>query len=300
MVLLRWIVGLSLPSLLVGLLLLGLLAREFHRPDLTVRLGAWLLQGNRERQTAGAVWQGILASRRSRDLLERPPDLESLQVASLPKPLLRSRYTLERVSSEFLVIASHERSTPLSTREIPREQMQELATSLQRYQQGSALLAELRLSRASFRTHAFVRAQIALEDGSIFPLLLKELQKANDPQAWTFLEMSPEDEQHWRQALRANFSPDDQGSAPDTTTVLYRASAAVVGSLVDSLYSAEVRRLQRTWRYGGEMQIRLTRSVDSFAGYVVLPNQAPIPVSFPLAAITPIIGAGRQAPRVAP
>ena len=52
-------------------------------------------------------------------------------MASLPKPLLRSRYTLERVSSEFLVIASHERGIPLSTREIPRLQIQELAASLQ-------------------------------------------------------------------------------------------------------------------------------------------------------------------------
>ena len=294
MFILRWIIGLCLPSLLLGFLVVALLATEYRRPYLTVRIGQWLLSHNRERETVGTVWQGILASRRSRQLLDRP-QADSLQVATLPKALLRSRFTLERASSEFLVMASRERRAPLSTRAIGRTQMQELATSLQYYRQGQILLSEVRLSRESFHTHAFVRAQIALEDGSIFPLLQRELQKISSPEAWNFVKMSPEDEHYWRGLLSSNFAPSLDLPAelgPDSQADVSRACAAVVESLTDSLYSAELDRLQRTWRFGGEMQIRLTRNMDEFVGYLVVENQAPVAVTVPGKKVTDVLGQG--------
>ena len=300
MVILRWIIGLCLPTLLVGILLAGLLATEYRRPYLTVRLGEWLLRHNRQRQTVGTVWQGILASRRSRDLLENQRQPDSLQVSSIPKALLRSRFTMERASVDFLVMASQERSSPLSAREIGRPQMQELAQSLQYYQLGQALLSDLRLSRNSFYTHAYVRAQIALDDGSIYPLLHRQLHRINSPEAWNFVKMSPEDEHYWRGMLRGNFSPRESGIAVDTPTPVSRACAAVIEGFADSLYSAEVDRLQRTWRFGGEMQIRLARKQDEFAGYIVLENQPPVAVVVPQGKVAPIIGEQVTASRATP
>jgi hypothetical protein len=291
MVILRWFVGLCLPSLLLGILIAGILVQEYHNPFLTVRLGEWLLRDNRQRQPVGAVWQGILASRRSRDVLENRRQDDSLQLTSLPKALLRSRFTMERASAELLIMASRERNSPLSARQIGRTQMQELAQSLQYFQLGQALLEDVRLSRESFRTHAYVRAQIALDDGTIYPQLHAQLHKINSPEAWNFVKMSPEDEQHWRGMLRSYFSPSESGGvAAVSESPLAVACTAVVQNLTESLYSAEVDRLQRTWRFGGEMQIRLAGRLEEFAGYIVLQNQPPVAVAFPRDSVTPIIG----------
>ena len=81
---------------------------------------------------------------------------------------------------------------------LPAAALREVALSLQIYQQGRALLQQAVISTDQLHIHALIIAQIALEDGSLFPLLHQQLLSQNSPGAWTFLHMDQTEVEYWQ------------------------------------------------------------------------------------------------------
>lgn len=276
---LRWIIGLTLPGLVLTLLGLGALWFEYRTQAGAMRLGEYLLQHNRNRLTHGAVWQGILAMRQSRSNLENPAPPQPLELDTIPTALLRYRYVMEQPSPDFLILYARKRSQILRLDQLSSREIQNLAHALPVYQQGDILLAHIQLPQDTFRLQAQIQAQIGLEDGSIFPLLHRQLRKANAPEAWNFVKMSNEDQSHWQDHLERFFLPYETAVpyiSQDKTSAIANACAKLLQTWADSLYTRELRRLQQSWSTGEDLQIRLVHNLDTFSGYAIVGDEPPI------------------------
>ena len=288
----RWLICLILPGFILMLFALGILWWEQSTRWPSRRLGSYLLERNAGREQLGSVWKGILASRQTRTHLQETPPTPYLEPATLPGSLLQNRYWEARRSANFLVLRQYRRATPLHPERLSVLQMQELARSLQVFQQGKQLLANLSLSPDPYRIHARIRAQIALEDGSLFPLLHQRLLAENAPVAWDFVHMSAADERYWRESIDPALTP---GSAEDSTLAKQAPQVAdAVRSLVqtwaDSLLAAEVRLLRTAWENGPSFQLRIVRNMDTFTGYAVPPGELPIPFDLPTRQAEELLG----------
>ena len=288
----RWLIGLILPGFVLTILALGALWWEQHTHGSTRWLGGYLLEHNSDREQRGSVWKGILASRQTRTHLQETPSVPYLEPATLPESLLRNRYWEARRSANFLVLRHHRRATPLHPEKLSALQMQELARSLQIFQRGKQLLANLTLSPDAYRIHAHIRAQIALEDGSLFPLLHRRLLADNAPTAWDFVHMSADDQRYWRASIDPAITP---GSAEDSTLAkrapqVADAVRSLVQSWADSLLMAEIRLLRTAWETGPSFQLRIVRNMDTFTGYAVLPGELPIPFDLPARQAEELLG----------
>ena len=76
----------------------------------------------------------------------------------------------------------------------------------------------------------------------------------------------------------------------DTTSALPRVCAGLLQAWEDSLYAADLRRLQQAWAGGEEMEIRLVRSMDRFTGYAVVGDDPPARFWLPAARVAAILG----------
>ena len=276
---LRWIIGLALPGLVLALAGMGAMWVEYRTQVGAVRLGEYLLQNNRNRLTHGAIWQGILATRQSRSSLENPAPSKPLKLDTIPATLSRYRYDAEQPSPDFLILYARKRSQLLRLDQLSSQEIQNLAHALQIYRHGDLLLAHIQLPRDNFRLQAQIQAQIALEDGSIFPLLHRQLKKSNAPEAWNFVKMSPADQSHWQDYLGRFFLPyetTEPKTFEEQTSTMASACAELLQTWTDSLYVGELRRLQQSWAAGADLQIRLVRNLDTFSGYAIIADDPPI------------------------
>ncbi len=289
---LRWIIGLTLPGLLLTLLGAGALWLEYRTHYVAVRLGEYLLQHNQNRTARGAVWQGILASRKSRTALANRAHSDTLGLDTIPPALLRCHYGLDRPVPNFLVLRAWGRTAPLRLDQISGREMPNLARSLQAYHLGVALLSHIQLPRAAFQVHAQIQAQIALDNGSLFDLLHRELDRVNAPEAWNFVKMSPQDQDYWQGYLGRFLAP--TAARPeefqDEDAILANACTTLLETWTDSLYAAEVDQVQRLWASGTPIQIRLVRNMDTFTGYAIVADEPPIRFSLPAAQVAAVPG----------
>ncbi len=284
MPILRWIIGLAIPGLLLCLVGLGAMWFEYRTQLGAVRLGEYLLLHNRDRLTRGAVWQGILATRQSRTKLENRTRPNSLKLDTMPAALLRYRYEAEQPSPDFIILHARKRALSLRLDQLSSREIQHLAHALQIYQHGELLLSQIQLPREIFHLQAQIQAQIAVENGSIFPLLHRQLKKANAPEAWDFVKISPADLGHWQDYLERFFLPQEIAepqSNREETSALASACAELLQTWADSLYTGERRRLRKTWTGGADLQIRLVRNLDTFSGYAIVADDPPIRFTLP-------------------
>ena len=293
---LRWVVGLVLPALILSLIGLAGLVLEYHTGWVAASLGEYLLRRNPERDQRGVVWQGIRATRESRSqLAERPPS-DSLRLAALPASLRHCQYQAAPAAANRVLLRSRARAAPLRLERADRAQMEDLARSLQVYRRGAQLLAQIELPREVYRAHARIQAEIALEDGSLFPWLHRALLAAGSSEGWSFIRMSPADRAYWRAQLAPLLSPSEPAAAgrqralPDTASLLPRMCADLLRAWEDSLYAVDTRRLQQAWNGGAEMQIRLVRSMDRFTGYAIVDDDPPARFSLPAARAAAALG----------
>lgn len=288
----RWLIGLILPGFILTIFALGALWWEQSTHWPTRWLGSYLLERNAGREPRGSVWKGILASRQTRTHLQETPSAPFLETATLSQSLLQNRYWEARRSANFLVLRHHRCATPLHPEKLSALQMQELARSLQVFQQGKQLLATLSLSPDPYRIHARIRAQIALEDGSLFPLLHQRLLRVSAPVAWDFVRMSADDIHYWREAIGPALTP----GSPEDSTLAAQAPQVVdavrylVQTWADSLLTAEVLLLRTAWETGPSFQLRIVRNMDTFTGYAVLPGELPIPFDLPARQAEELLG----------
>jgi len=279
----RWLIGLTLPGILLLGCGLGGAWLEHRTHWIARRLGTYLLQRNEARPARGSVWQGILASRRTRSSLESSTWADSLQQETIPQAVLHGRYLVDRRSADFLVLRVDSRPMSLRPGRLTGPQMQELARSLQAYTQGRQLLAHVSLPRDPFQVHARIRAQLALEDGSLFPLLHQRLLAANSPRAWNFVRMSTEDRQYWHEHLDQILAgPSGEGETSlEPTPEVVDVLQSLIRTWEDSLYAAEIQRLQQAWESSADFELRIVRNMDTFTGYAVAAGELPVRFTIP-------------------
>lgn len=292
---LRWLVGLCLPALLLaGGSALALWA-EYHTPYAAVHLGDYLLQHNDERRQHGSVWQGILANRQSRTVVDSLAQSDTLALTTTPPAVLQYQFASESRGSALYVLRAHRRPRPLQLEQISGKTVQSLARSLEIFRRGNALLSQIALPREGFEIHARIQFQLALEDGSLFPLLHSELRKIDVPLAWNFIKMSPQDRHYWHdQLLPFSASADLDSTAleqlQNTNPELVSTCRNLLSAWEDTLYHAEIAHLQEQWRSGAERTIRLVRDIDLFSGYLIAPNTIPTRFTIAAAAVSEILG----------
>ena len=293
---LRWLAGLVLPGLLLLAAGVGALAVEYRTQWMAAAMGEYLLARNGDRVERGAIWQGILATRQSRSHLAEGPQSDSLRLEALPPGLLQCFYQAGPPAANRVSLRARARTAPLRLDQVDPEQMRGRARSLQLYRHGEQLLAAIELRREAFRAHARIQAEIALEDGALFARLHRALLAAGSPEGWNFVRMSPEDQEYWRAYLAPLLSPAEPDTASpsatvtDTTSALPRVCAGLLQAWEDSLYAADLRRLQQAWAGGEEMEIRLVRSMDRFTWYAVVGDDPPARFWLPAARVAAILG----------
>ena len=266
---------------------------EYRAQFFTRRLGLFLLERNRERPTRGSVWQGILASRRTRSSLGNPPSFPtSPELGTIPQAILQHRYRMDQRSANFLILRVDRRTLPLHPERLSSTQMQELARSLQIYDRGRELLSHIELPRDSFRIHARIRAQLHLEDGSLFPILHAQLLARDAPEAWDFVRMSEADRRYWKDLLAQVLDPLPQGDAdlPEQIPQVVTALRSLVSTWEDSLLANEISHLRKTWESSSEFELRIVRNMDIFTGYAVAPGEYPIPFTIPALKAESLLG----------
>ena len=288
----RWVIALSLPLLLLSGLGFGALWLEYRAQFFTRHLGLLLLEHNGERPTRGSVWQGILASRRTRSSLENPSSPSTLEPGTIPRAILQHRYEMDQRSANFLILRVDRRILPLHPERLTSTQMQELARSLQVYEQGRELLSHIDLPRDPFRIHARIRAQLHLEDGSLFPLLHAQLLAADAPEAWNFVRMSETDRRYWKDLLAQVLDPPSEGDAnlPEQAPQVVAALNFLVRTWEDSLLADELHHLRETWDSSPDVELRIVRNMDVFTGYAVLPGELPAPFTIPALKAESLLG----------
>ena len=275
---LRWTLGLLIPVIALILLAACGILVESQTHYGSTWLGRRLLSDNAQRERTGALWEGILASRRSRTTLATKPSADSLHFSTIPDALLGFEYELVR-HGDLLRLETRARPEPLILAEIASHSMQQLASSLQAYGRGRSILNGIRLSREAYRSKAHILAQTSLNDGSIFPLLHRHLLHNGRPEAWNFVKMTFEDEMHWRAVLRsilARWNDGETRSAEEEVSIVESTCRELIEGWIDSLYSAERDKILHHWEVGANLEVRLTRNLDSFVGYALFPHTPPI------------------------
>ncbi|NKB68345.1 MAG: hypothetical protein GKR89_14885 [Candidatus Latescibacteria bacterium] len=293
--LLRWLIALTLPGFVLALLASGGLWLEYRSQYFTSRLGHFLLSSNPERLQHGAVWQGILASRQSRARLEGDSSIV-IAPENLPAALRDFTYHTLWVGSDELILRIQPRQTRLNTEDPSKIDFHSLAPSLRTYRQGLKLLDRINLPRPRFRTQAHVEAQLALEDGTLYGYLHRELGRRNDPAAWLFVHMEKRDKTLWRGFLgpyisaRLQEMTDGYRPLQEYAPEVAQACQAVLDTWADSLYTQHRTQLQEAWTQGAQLQLDLVRNMDRFAGEATVPGVHTTHFTAPSAAVEQLAG----------
>ena len=282
------LIGLSLSTYLLWL--------EYQTQYAARHIGAYLLRHNQQRQPRGALWQGILASRRTRLALA-----DSLaEFASVPQrtplPVLHNRYSLQQHGPYAAFLKVRRRPTALQPDRLAPEMLRELARSLQVYQQGRDLLSRASMPSAPLRVHALIGTQIALEDGALFPRLHRHLLALDASEAWTFLRMDEEEQDFWRTHLSPLLETELDALDSEVAPIVRRALQQIVQSWQDSLHRDEIDRLLKGWDGVNGFEIRLTRGADQFAAYALFPDEVPTPFSLPTPLVEKRLGLDAEEP----
>jgi hypothetical protein len=282
----------SLPPLLGLAMGSYLLWLEYHTQYAARRIGTYLMTQNADRQARGAVWQGILASRRTRLALEDSLAEWKVEPQRAPAPVLRNRYHLQLQGPYAAFLRVEERAQPLAytNERMDRETLRELAHSLQIYEQGRQLLSLAIMPRDPLRIHALIGAQIALEGEALFARLHERLLAQNAPEAWTFLRMDGEEQAFWRTHLAPLLSTKPDSSSTEVTPAVRLALGQILQSWEDSLHHGEVDRLQAAWEDMPGFALRLARSGDAFSAYALFPDETPTPFALPTTAVEQHLG----------
>lgn len=279
----RWPVALLAPWLLVAVFGTGLTYWEHRTRSFSRWMGRTLLEGNAERATSGAIWEAILASREARTRIQAAGTPDTLLPGGLPQPPLHHAYRQERRSTDAVILYRHQRPAPLRQDRLTEAQMRDLAVSLRTYRAGSALLRHVELPSEPFLVHARIRAQLALQEGSLYPRLHQQLRQHDAAEAWNFVRMSTADSTYWASLLGPALTPAD----PDTATLHSREPAvavALAGLLhhwSDSMHQDEMLRVRGYWEAGPDFQIHLVRNMNVFAGYAIADGERPVPFELP-------------------
>ena len=251
-----WLAGLLLPGLVLVLMGLAVLVWEANHHLFAVRIGHYLLEHNADQTPHGAVWQGILANRRSQ------VDIDSLdfdiQTESLPPALLTTHYTHEQRTTDFQILRAHPRPEPLAVDQITGDRLTDLAQALHIHRRGQALLQQADLPAATFHMQARMRAQVALEDDTLFDLLHRRLRAQNAAEAWTFVDMPVAEKPFWRGFLKQVIAADPADTAlVSESPAVAAACRTLLATWQDSLRFVETARLQTAWNQGTAFELRL-------------------------------------------
>ena len=276
-----------------------LLWLEYHSQYAARYIGAYLMQQNEQRQPRGSLWQGILAHRRARlaladslaefDLLTAPQ--------STPLAVLNNRYHLQFHGPYAAYLKVVPRPRRLIPEQMTPETLRELALSLQVYEQGRALLQKAIIPADQLRIHAFIIAQIALENGSLFPLLHQRLLAQHDPEAWTFLRMEPREMTYWQDQLEPLLQTDVDSTSNELSPSVRHVLYDLIDSWQDSLQHNEIDHLLKSWSDVHGFEFRLTRNGDQFAAYALFPDESPTPFSLPAPTVGKYLGLDTPPPQ---
>ena len=259
-------------------------------------IGQYLMQQNSKRQPGGALWQGILASRKTRMALSDSLAEVPLEPRQAPLPVLQNHYQLQYHGTHAAFFAVARRDTALQPDLLSPENLRELAYSLQIYEQGRSLLTQAIVPDHGSYLRALVGAQIALEDGSLFYQLHKCLLAKDEPEAWTFLRMQEEDMAYWREHLAPLLGPDPERAQSDAGPIITVALAEVVQAWADSLRQGETKHLLTAWDSADGFELRLTRTgdEDQFAAYALVPGQEATALVLPAQSVQQHLGLEEQ------
>lgn len=242
-------------------------------------IGQYLMQQNAQRQPGGALWEGILASRQTREALDSLA--VPLEPSQAPLPVLQNHYQLQHHGTHAAFFTVARRDTALQPAHLGPETLRELAYSLQIYKQGRDLLTQASIPSDALYLRALIGAQMALEDGSLFHQLHKWLLAKDEPEAWTFLRMKEEDMAYWRTHLAPLLSADPDPAQSDAGPVITAALAQIVQDQVASRHESETERLLAAWDSADGFELRLTRIGEQFAAYALVPGHEATALALP-------------------
>jgi hypothetical protein len=275
-----WLAGLFIPGIILALAGLAVLAWEANHPIFAVRIGQYLLERNHAQTPRGAVWQGILANRRSQVGIDSFNF--DLQAESLPPALLTTHYTHEQRTANFQILRAHPRPAPLVVDQISRDRLTDLAQALHIHRRGQAVLQQADLPTQTFHMQARIRAQVALEDDVLFALIHRRLRAQDAAEAWTFVDMPVAEKPFWRSFLSQVIAADPADTAlVSQSPVVAAACRALLATWQDSLRAIEKARLQTAWDQGTAFELRLLHNVDIFTGYAVIKDEFPVRFQVP-------------------
>ena len=259
-------------------------------------VGQYLVWQNPVREPGGALWQGILASRQTRMALYDSLAETSIEPSRTPLPVLQNHYQLQYHGTNAAFFSVTRRDTALQPDRLSPENLREFAYSLQIYEQGRSLLTQALVPDHGSYLRALVGAQIALEDGSLFYQLHKNLLAKDEPEAWTFLKMKEEDMAYWRQHLAPLLSADPERAQSDAGPIITAALAEVVQARADALRQGETKHLLTAWDSADGFELRLTRTgdEDQFAAYALVPGQEATAILLPAESVQQLLGTEEQ------
>ena len=275
----------------------GALFYAEYRTQFAARyVGQYLVWQNPVREPGGALWQGILASRQTRMSLYDSLAETSIEPSQTPLPVLQNHYQLQYHGTNAAFFAVTRRDTALQPDHLSPENLRELAYSLQIYEQGRSLLTQALVPDHGSYLRALVGAQIALEDGSLFYQLHKNLLAKDEPEAWTFLKMKEEDMAYWRQHLAPLLSADPERAQSDAGPIITAALAEVVQARADALRQGETKHLLTAWDSADGFELRLTRTgdEDQFAAYALMPGHEATAILLPAESVQQHLGLEEQ------
>ena len=268
-----------------------------YQTQFTARyIGQYLVWQNPVRQPGGALWQGILATRQTRMALYDSLAETPIEPSQTPLPVLQNHYQLQYHGTHAAFFAVTRRDTALQPDRLDPEALRELAYSLQIYEQGRSLLTQATVPDDASYLHSLIGAQMALEDGSLFYQLHKNLLAKDEPEAWTFLKMKEEDMAYWRQHLAPLLGPDPERTQSDAGPIITAALAEVVQARADSLRQSETKDLLAAWDSSDGFELRLTRTgdEDQFAAYALVPGHEATALLFPAQFVQQHLGLEEQ------
>ena len=259
-------------------------------------VGQYLVWQNPVREPGGALWQGILASRQTRMALYDSLAETSIEPSRTPLPVLQNHYQLQYHGTNAAFFSVTRRDTALQPDHLSPENLREFAYSLQIYEQGRSLLTQALVPDHGSYLRALVGAQIALEDGSLFYQLHKNLLAKDEPEAWTFLKMKEEDMAYWRQHLAPLLSADPERAQSDAGPIITAALAEVVQARADALRQGETKHLLTAWDSADGFELRLTRTgdEDQFAAYALVPGHEATAILLPAESVQQLLGTEEQ------
>lgn len=290
-----WLTSLLLPGLLIGLVGIIALFMEARHHIFSIPIGRFLLKRNATQIPHGAVWQGILANRRSQ------VGIDSLNLnipkESLPPALLTTDYTHEQRTNDFQILRAQPRLVHLKIDQITGKQLNDIAQSLHIYRRGQALLEHAKLPAATFYLQARIQAQVALESDGLFSLIHHHLQAQNAAEAWSFIDIPDTEKTFWRSFLKQVITADPA----DTTRISESPTVAaacrdLLSTWQDSLHQVEITRLQSAWTKGIASELRILHHVDLFTGYAVIDTEFPVRFQISTDQASAILGPVPQAP----